>query len=162
MELSEFSSLIQKHCKPSHCLDRSEYRQCLRLSAALKQHSREEAERAVSTRPDVPAVLTQMSDGWGAFCNSNTLPVDQDASFFTLCRTGTFRCEFLLQRGLLRQHSDDDRDRMSMIVGDPEGLGHGKGAWNVFSGSCSFMKTLREMGHRGVCGNVYIMDGALS
>ena len=152
--------MIKKHCQPSHCLDRTEYREALKLADVLKHFTRQRAEHSVSTSIDSPAVLTHMSDGWGSWCNSRTKSAQLDGSHLVTTRTGKFRHEFLLQRVLLRQR-DDSGDRVFMLVGDPEGLGKGKGAWNVWTGSCRFMKTLREMGHRGVCANVYLMDGAL-
>ena len=148
-------------CDARCCLSTEEDRQALKVADCLKRFTRECVETSVLASPKAPAVLTHMSDGWGAFCDTTSRRPPIAGTHLATTRTGRFRHEFLLQRGLFRHRQEGGEDRLMLLVGDPEGLNKGKGAWNVFAGCIRFARTLREMGHTGVCGNVYIMDGAL-
>ena len=162
MDLDAFEAVLRAHCTASLCLDTRGGRQALALADCLKRYTRKRAEDAVRACPTAPTVQIHMSDGWGAFCNTTSTARALSGSHLVTTRTGKFRHEFLLQRVLLRQRlAASGSDRLLLLVGDPEGLSKGKGSWNVLVGSCRFTKTLREMGHRGLCANVYIMDGAM-
>lgn len=160
MELGDFKALLACHFDGRRCLNSAEGLQALVLADAIKRFTRQRAERAIQSSATSPAVMTHMSDGWGAWCNTTSRGTPTQGTHLVTTRTGKFRHEFLLQRALLRVHTADGQ-AIFLLAGDPEGLNKGKGAWNVFSGTVRFMRTLREMGHRGLCANVYVVDGAL-
>ena len=106
-------------------------------------------------------VLFLMTDGWSGWCNTTAFAAFPGTHLVSTAK-GKFKHEFLLQRALFRTGTHRGADRLLAVVGEPEGLGEGKTAWNIMGGVFKFMKTLRQMGHRGVCGTTYLLDGALS
>ena len=161
MDLAAFRERLSYHEQESACLNSEEKREALVLADCSKRFSRQRAQRAIQLEPEVPMLMVHMSDGWGAWCNTTSKSDVIPGTHLVVTRTGNFRHEFLLQRALVRLRDVAGGQRLFLLVGDPEGLNKGKGAWNVLAGACRFMKTLREMGHRGLCANVYIADGAL-
>jgi hypothetical protein len=160
MELPAFKELFERLLVAGSCLSNAQANSALRLADVLKRFSRKQVERVVAANPKEPASMMHMSDGWGAWCNTHVR--QQIPGTHLVCtRAGKFRHEFFLQRALLRQRQVDGTEKLILVVGDPEGLNEGKGAWNAYTGSVRFMRTLRELGHTGLCANVYLVDGAL-
>ena len=74
-------------------------------------------------------------------------------------RLGSYRHEFLLQRGLMKVRQPDGRYALAVQFCPPKGLQYGRKAGHFFTAHCEFLGLPRALGHTGPVFNVGLWDG---
>ena len=108
--------------------------------------------------PEAPSLTVYMSDGWSADVSSWCQKLTGE---HVVRRRGKLRWEFLLQRGILKILTGDDRIEVAVKLSEPICLSSGRKAWSFFTAGCAFLPVPRNLGARGTTTSVHLYDGAL-
>jgi hypothetical protein len=145
-------------CTVSNDVNRTALNRCWRIAQAMQQVCQEKATRALADVGSRPLLWCYIADGWSARIRDESVHKVGD---HWVKRSGHFKHEFLLERGLLRYIDANGAHRFHMLWGPPRGLRLGRTAWNVLTSATEFSESWRMQGHRGIILNVYIQDSVL-
>ena len=158
MAPDEFVSLVQSLSVASKMLKKPELAMVYSLADVFSSYSNLKWERLLAAYPDAPSLAVYMSGGWSADVSSWSQKLIGDN---VVRRRGQLHWEFLLQRGILKILTGDDRIEVAVKLSEPICLTSGRKAWNFFTAGCAFLPVPRSLGARGITISAHLYDGAL-
>ncbi len=143
MAPDEFVSLVQSLSVASKMLKKPELAMVYSLADVFSSYSNLKWERLLAAYPDAPSLAVYMSGGWSADVSSWSQKLIGDN---VVRRRGQLHWEFLLQRGILKILTGDDRIEVAVKLSEPICLTSGRKAWNFFTAGCAFLPVPRSLG----------------
>ena len=158
MSPEDFVSLVHSLSVPSLIPNKRDPAMVYLLADVFSSYSNLKWERLLAAYPEAPSLSVYMSDGWSADVSSWSQKL---IGQHVVRRRGNLRWEFLLQRGILRILTGDDRIEVAVKLSEPICLSSGRKAWSFFTAGCEFLPAPRHLGARGITISVHLYDGAL-
>ena len=158
MDHDKFVSLVHSLSVTSLSLNERDLSMVYSLADVFSRYTSLKWERLLAAYPEAPSLSVYMSDGWSADVSSWS---QKFIGQHVVRRRGKLRWEFLLQRGLLKILTGDDRIEIAVKLSEPICLGSGRKAWSFFTAGCDFLPVPRHFGARGITISVHLYDGAL-
>ena len=160
MEPQQFREMVLKLAQVKISFSDVDRDNAIKVSYTIRKFLQQRALATLQRFRFEPTLFIYMADGWGATVfDMVKLPIP--GTHLVVTRSGRYRHEFLLQRGLIRISTLAEGTVLLPLIEEPLGMGLGKSAWNVYHASRDFFPSLRHAGQTGVCINLYLADGGL-
>jgi hypothetical protein len=154
----DFTTLIKHFATPSVCLSGSNVARCARAQQTICSHLDHKwaalLQSAIETRD--PILYTYGSDGWGATIPEAYMPCIAGHRIF---RLGMVRCEFLLERAILKTIDRTGDIRSAIKMKAPRTMDNGKLCFNIYTAAMEFLPILKPTCPGNIVINVYLQDG---
>ena len=153
-----FLSWIKHDACSSTCLTGPDVSLCTRAQHIISRHldHKWEALKLAAVESRDPLLYTYASDGWGANVPHTHVPRIDDKQIY---RLGMVRCEFLLERAILKSIDRTGEIRSAMKLKAPRSLDNGKACFNIYTAAMDFLPMIKPSCPGNVVMNVYLQDG---
>jgi hypothetical protein len=154
----DFSRLIKHFATPSVCLSQSDVVRLGRVQQIISSHldHKWEALQLSAIESRDPILYTYGSDGWGATVPESLMP---NICGHRVFRLGMVRCEFLLERAILKSIDRTGEVRSAIKMKAPRSMDNGKLCFNIYTAAMEFSPILKPQCPGNILMNVYLQDG---
>ena len=114
-------------------LSRVDVKDVAKIAYAMQSYLDERWDQLLAQHPDDICLVT--SDGWSGNVTSTTTGC---MGSYHIVRRGKLRCEFGLQRALLKSLRPDGSVETAMRIAEPIGMRNGKSAWHCLALAATF------------------------
>ena len=149
--------LVRKHADIYSILTASDQREVDKLAEVIKRFSKDQAWQLVAAAGGHPVLCSYSNDGTPLMAKQRFVTKVGPA---TIVRQGGDDQELLVQRAIF-QYVDSAGCHIAGQFAAPMPLTKGKTGAAIFAASLAFVKTIRQMGHRGIAVQHYVFDRAI-
>ena len=156
-EVSIVLDHVGRFCDNSVSLSEKDTRRLAIIVDGVIEMSLAKIQDHISRAPTAPAMAMYTSDGWSATITTHQRILMEP--HVRVDRKGRLRVEFGLERMFFRQQRPSGGEAVCLLPGVLRPMSKGRRSGNFFRAACDFVKTLWELGCRGIRIQLYCLDG---